>query len=61
MADNVFQLTNGFNWNDAGQVGAGGALIGVGFFASAPVTVPVVFIGGIGLFIWEQTENYYGW
>ncbi|MES2651405.1 MAG: hypothetical protein V4663_06670 [Bacteroidota bacterium] len=56
IIDNTVQLSEGFNWNDASQLGVGGVLIGTAFIASAPVSVPVVFIGGLGLFFWEVFE-----
>lgn len=64
--DNYVQLIDRFNINDALQAGIGTTLVGVGLGVSAgiitsPVAVPVVLIGGVGLFIWEQAEGYYGW
>lgn len=61
MLDNAVQISEGFNWNDASQLGVGGVLIGTAFVFSAPISVPVVFIGGVGLFIWELAENQNQW
>ncbi|MGB4775956.1 MAG: hypothetical protein WBP45_12335 [Daejeonella sp.] len=61
LADNTVQLSEGFNYNDAAQLGVGAVLIGTAFIATAPVSVPVVFIGGLGLFVWELAEGQNGW
>ena len=47
----------GFNWNDMGQAGTGVALAGIGLLGGS-VATPVVFIGGLGLFVWELAEAY---
>ncbi len=55
IADNLTQLkVEGFNWNDAAQIAVGAALIGF----SSSLGAPVVFVGGLGLFIWELAETY---
>ena len=55
IVDNLGQLAvEGFNKNDAAQLVAGAALIGF----STTLGAPVVFVGGLGLFIWELGETY---
>lgn len=40
--------------DDTAQVAAGVALVGF----SATLGAPVVFVGGLGLFVWELAEGY---
>lgn len=55
LYDNAKQLyIEGFNWNDATQLTAGTVLLGF----SATLGAPVVFVGGLGLFVWELAETY---
>ncbi len=56
--DNALQMgIEGFNWNDASQLATGAALIGVAAIGGT-AAAPVVFIGGLGLFVWELGETY---
>ncbi|MFN8406112.1 MAG: hypothetical protein U0X71_01360 [Sphingobacteriaceae bacterium] len=58
IVDNVRQMTiEGFNRNDVAQLATGAALIGVGFVGGT-AAAPVVFVGGLGLFVWELGEAY---
>ncbi|MFN8406110.1 MAG: hypothetical protein U0X71_01350 [Sphingobacteriaceae bacterium] len=54
LIDNGVQISQGFNWNDAAQLAVGGVLVGF----SATLGAPVVFVGGLGLFVWELGETY---
>ncbi len=58
IADNLNQMRiEGFNKNDMSQVGAGIALVGVAAIGGTAMA-PVVFVGGLGLFVWELGEAY---
>lgn len=58
IVDNLIQMDKeGFNKTDMTQAGLGVALMGVTAFGGA-VAAPVVFIGGVVLFVWELGETH---
>lgn len=65
IRDNIRQLKmEGFNWNDAAQVGVQGAIVVAAVIVTvtgSTVLVPILSVGGLTLFAWELAETHFGW